>query len=151
MEIPKHLKARLAQLEARVASLPDPKAEREWKRLVSVHYTTWLDEGSFEDISEEDRDRELWGRACYYGPILLAVIWSGGQPGREALLASGVDFTRAAGIDEDDVRAYLNRTSDPNTPHKPRGSLSLYKARRGKASLGDSRSTTARRSRSSSL
>ena len=102
-----------------MASLPDPEAEWEWKKLVSIHYTTWLNEGSFEDIPEEDRDRKLWGRACYYGPLLLAVIWSGGQPGREELLAYGVDFTRAFRVTEDDVRAYLNRTSDPNSPHKP--------------------------------
>ena len=102
-----------------MASLPDPEAEREWKRLVSIHYTTWLDEGSFEDIPEEDRDRVQWWRACYYGPILLADVWSGVEPGREELLAAGVDFTRALDVTEDDVRAYLNRTSDPNTPHKP--------------------------------
>ena len=102
-----------------MAYLPDPEAERESKRLWKLHLLTWLVEGSFEDIPEEDRDRELWGRACYYGPLLLASIWRGEEPGREELLAAGVDFTRASRVTEDDVRAYLNGTSDPNTPHKP--------------------------------
>ena len=101
-----------------MAYLPDPEAERESKRLRELHYLTWLDEGSFEDISEEDRDRELWEQACYWGPALLAVMWDCGGPELDEALADGVDFTRA-GITEDEIRAYLNRTSDPNIPHKP--------------------------------
>jgi hypothetical protein len=98
-----------------VAYLPDPEAERESKRLRELHYLTWLDEGSFEDIPEEDRDRELWELHCSYGPVLLEMIWEGELPGREELLDAGIDFTRASGITEDNVRAYLNRTSGPNT------------------------------------
>ena len=102
-----------------MAALPDPEAERESKRLWKLHLLTWLVEGSFEDIPEEDRDRDLWEQACYWGPALLAVMWNLGGPERDEALAAGVDFTRATGITEDDVRAYLNRTSNPNTQHKP--------------------------------
>jgi len=101
-----------------VAYLPDPQAERESKRLSQLHGATWLDGGSFEDIPEEDRDRELWELHCSYGPVLLEMIWEGELPGREELLDAGIDFTRA-GITEDEIRAYLNRTSDPDIPHKP--------------------------------
>ena len=119
MGIPKPLKARLPQLEARVECLPDPEAEREKERLYELHGATWLDGSSFEDIPEEDRDRELWEFHCNYGPVLLEMIWEGELPGREELLDAGIDFTRCVDITEDDVRAYLSRTSDPNTPHKP--------------------------------
>ena len=115
MRIPKHLVERLARLEARVASLPDPEAEREKERVFGLHHLTWLDGGSFEDIPEKDRDRELWEQACYYGPALLAILWDKGGPERDEALADGVDFTRALDITEDDIRAYLDRTSDPNT------------------------------------
>ena len=98
-----------------MAYLPDPEAERESKRLWKLHLLTWLVEGSFEDIPEEDRDRELWERACDWGPAILAVMWDCGGPELDEALADGVDFTRVEGITEDDVRAYLNRTSDPNT------------------------------------
>jgi len=102
-----------------VAYLPDPEAERESKRLRELHYLTWLYEGSFEDIPEEDRDRELWEQDCDLGPVLLAIMWDCGGPELDEALAAGVDFTRAVGITEDEIRAYLNRTSDPNIPHKP--------------------------------
>ncbi len=98
-----------------MAYLPDPEAERESKRLSQLHGATWLDGGSFEDIPEEDRDRELWERVCDLGPVLLAVMCDCGGPVLDEALADGVDFTRASDITEDDVRAYLNRTSDPNT------------------------------------
>ena len=98
-----------------MAYLPDPEAQRESKRLRELHYLTWLDGGSFEDIPEEDRDRKVWEAHCNFGPVLLKLIWKGRLPGREELLDAGIDFTRAEGISEDDVRAYLNRTSDPNT------------------------------------
>ena len=101
-----------------MAYLPDPEAERESKRLLELHHLTWLAEGSFEDIPEEDRDRELWEQACYWGPALLALMWDRGGPELDEALADGVDFTRA-GITEDEIRAYLNRTSDPDIPHKP--------------------------------
>lgn len=101
-----------------MAYLPDPEAERESKRLLELHHLTWLAEGSFEDIPEEDRDRELWEQACDLGPVLLAIMWDCGGPELDEALADGVDFTRA-GITEDEIRAYLNRTSDPNIPHKP--------------------------------
>jgi len=102
-----------------VASLPDLEVERERERVSTLHYNTWFDEGCFEDIAEEDRDRELWEEACYYGPAILGAIWDEGGRELDEALADGVDFTRASDITEDDVRAYLNRTSDPNAPHKP--------------------------------
>src|SRR5215203_5801942 len=104
MRIPKHLVERLARLETRVASLPDPEAERESERVASLHTETWLDGGSLEDIPEKDRDPSLWQTYCSYGPVLLAMVWEGELPGREEMLADGIDFTRAEGIDEDDVR-----------------------------------------------
>ena len=119
MGIPKRVEARLARLEASVKALPDPEAERERERVFRLHQATWLEEGSFEDIPKKDRDPGLWEFNCKYGPTMLEAIWEGVLDGREELLAAGVDFTRAEGINADDVRAYLNRTSDPNTPHKP--------------------------------
>ncbi len=119
MGIPKHLEERVARLEARVKYLPDPEAERERKRVVELHANTWLVEGSLEDIPEKDRDQELWGHYCKYSPVILRMIWEGNLEGRDELLAAGVDFTRAEGIDEDDVRDYINSTSGSNTPHEP--------------------------------
>ena len=87
--------------------------------MSQLHGATWLDGGSFADIPEEDRDRELWEQACDLGPVLLAIMWDCGGPELDEALAAGVDFTRAVGITEDEIRAYLNRTSDPNIPHKP--------------------------------
>ena len=119
MGIPKHLKSRLAQLEARVASLPDPEAERERERISELHYNTWFDGGSLEDIPEEIRDPSLWKSYRLYGHVILKMCWEESEDAREELLAAGVDFARAEDIDEDDVRAHFYRPSDPNTPHKP--------------------------------
>jgi hypothetical protein len=116
--IPKRVEARLARLEASVKALPDPEAERERERVFRLHQATWLEEGSFEDIPEKDRDPELWEFNCKYGPTMLEAIWEGVLDGREELLAEGVDFTRVDGIDENAVRDHINRTSDPTTPHK---------------------------------
>jgi hypothetical protein len=117
--IPKRVEARLVRLEASVKALPDPAAEREKERVSKLHYWTWLLGGPFEDIPEKDRDPELWEQACRYGHVLLEYIWEGAPDEREELLAAGVDFTQVEGIDEDDVRDHINRTSDPNSPHKP--------------------------------
>ena len=119
MGIPKRVEARLARLEASVKALPDPEAEQEKERVFRLHQATWLEEGSFEDIPEKDRDPELWEFNCKYGPTILEMIEKGLLDGSEELVAEGVDFMQEEDIDEDAVREHLNRTSDPNPPHKP--------------------------------
>ena len=116
MAIPKPLKARLAQLEARVASLPDREAERESKRLYELHFLTWATRGSFEDIPEKERDPEMWESVVEYGPIFLGFIWEGHHPGREECLAAGVDFTLAD--DSDVIGAPKYGAPGPDTPRK---------------------------------
>ena len=76
-----------------------------------------MHEGSFEDIPKEDRDPKLWKGACEIGPIQLGSIWEGLDPGREELLAAGVDFTRAYDCsDIVGVRPY--GAPGPDTPRK---------------------------------
>ena len=111
----KRLEARLARLEACVAGLLKPEEEQEGERIFYLHYETYFDGGSFEDIPEKDRDPELWADACRYGPVINEMIEEGLLPGSEELLAEGVDFTREEGLDEDAVRDPINRTYDPNT------------------------------------
>src|SRR5215216_3253080 len=100
----KRLEARLARLEVTFKDLGDlAKAEQERKSLLELHIHTWLFGGSFEDIPEKERDLELWEFCCEYGPVWLGLVWENHLPGRDQLLAAGVDFTRAEGIDEEMV------------------------------------------------
>jgi hypothetical protein len=115
--IPKHLEERLGRLEARVAALPDPEAERERMRRTELHFMTWATRGSFEDIPEADRDPEQWEYAVSFGPMFLGLIWEGFDPGREELLAAGVDFTLAA--ENTDYYAFREYGAPgPDTPRK---------------------------------
>ena len=119
MGISKQLKARLARLEASVDALPDPQAERERERLGALHWTTWVEGNSFEDLPEKDRDPQLWDTYCRYGRVFLEMIEEGLLDGSEELPATGINFAREEGIDEDTVRDPTNRTSEPNTPDEP--------------------------------
>ena len=120
MGISKGLQARLARLEAKVEALPDPVAEQEAEleraRLFELHWLTWATGGSFEDIPEKDRDPEIWESVLRYGPILLGYVWEGFEPGREELLAIGVDFTLADDLDI--VSAPKYGAPGPDTPRK---------------------------------
>ena len=100
MGIPKRVKERLARLEARVVSLPDPEAKWERERLFKLHMLTWATRGSFEDIPEKDRDPRIWDSTVRYGGLDLGLIWEREAPGREELLADGVDFTLAWDVHE---------------------------------------------------
>ena len=101
MAIPKRVEERLTRLGASVRCLPDPEAESERERLfLELHFFTWAIGGSLGDIPEKDRDLELWEFAVEYGPISLGLVWEGKQPGREELLAAGVDFTLARDVSE---------------------------------------------------
>ena len=101
-----------------MAYLPDPEAEREWERLYELYFLTWARRGSFEDITERDRDPELWKSIVErYGPVFLGLIWKGHYPGREEYLAAGVDFTLAdelSGV----ICAPKYGAPDPATPRK---------------------------------
>jgi hypothetical protein len=106
-----------------VAYLSNPEAEREQERVAILHCDTWFEGGSLEDIPEKDRDPSLWESACRYGPFLYGdalskMVQEGEVSMLEELLDAGIDFTRFEGITEDEIRAYLNKTSNPNTPHK---------------------------------
>jgi len=103
-----------------VEALPDPVAEQEAEleraRLFELHWLTWATGGSFEDIPEKDRDPEIWESVLRYGPILLGYVWEGFEPGREELLAIGVDFTLADDLDI--VSAPKYGAPGPDTPRK---------------------------------
>jgi hypothetical protein len=116
----KGLEARLARLEASFKGLPDlAKEEQEKKSLLELHIQTWLAGGSFEDIPEKERDPELWEFCCEYGPSWLGLVCNEHLPGRDQLLAAGVDFfTRAEGIDKDLVGGCPYSAGDPNVPPK---------------------------------
>ena len=116
MGIQKRGKDWLTRLEARVRCLPDPEAERERERLLERHIFTWSLRGSLDDIPEKDRDLELWEFAVEYGPIFLGLVWEGEQPGREELLAAGVDFTLARDVSLVGGRPY--GAPGPDTPRK---------------------------------
>ena len=122
MGIPQRLQARLARLEAKVEALSDleaeQEAEREWKRLFELHFLTWATRGSFEDIPEKDRYPELWESVVSTGPISLGLVWEGFKPGREELLASGVDFTLARALSGSIVSAPKYGAPGPDTPRK---------------------------------
>ena len=96
----KALEARLARLEARVATIPDPKEQNASTQGWILHVDTWFLGGSFEDIPEKDRDPIMWEDVAKYGPAFLKMIWEENMPGREELLAAGVDFTRARGCED---------------------------------------------------
>ena len=112
----KRLEARLARLEASLKGLRNPEEEQEQRRLADLHWAAWVLGGSFEDIPEKDRDLELWEIHCKYGPEFLDLIWHGHLPGREELLAAGVDFTRAEGVDEDIVGGRPYGAAGPKAP-----------------------------------
>src|SRR5215217_939414 len=115
----KDLEARLARLEASVRGLPElAEEEQEKKSPLKRHIHAWLFGGSFEDIPEEERDLELWEFCCDYGPVWLELVWEEHLPGRDQLLAAGVDFTRVEGIDEDMVGGRPYSAGDPNAPPK---------------------------------
>jgi len=114
----KHLEARLARLEVNFESLGDLAEGQEKKSLLELHIQTWLFGGSFEDIPEKERDPELWEFSCEYGPVWLGLVWEEHLPGRERLLAAGVDFTRAEGIDEEMVGGRPYGAGGPNAPPK---------------------------------
>jgi hypothetical protein len=115
----KRLEARLARLEASLKGLRDPEEEQEQRRLMDLHWAVWVLGGSFEDIPEKDRDLGLWEFQCECGPWLLELVWQGILPGREELLAAGVDFTQAAASSgEDLVGGRLYGAPGPNTPRK---------------------------------
>ena len=100
----KRLEPRLARLEVSFKDLPDlAREEQEKKSLLELHIQTWLAGGSFEDIPEKERDPEFWEFLCTYGPVWLGLVWENHLPGRDQLLAAGVDFARAEGIDEEMV------------------------------------------------
>ena len=113
----KSLEARLARLEARVAAVPDPEEQEARDERWFLHTDTWLLEGSFEDMPEKDRDASMWESLSRYGPSYLGLIWEGILPGREELLAAGVDFTRARGC-EDFVGGRRYGAPAPDTPRK---------------------------------
>ncbi len=113
----KSLEARLACLEARVAAIPDPEEQEASRKTYLLHEETWLLGGSFEDIPAQDRDSSTWEFLLRYGPSYLGLVWEGILPGREELLAAGVDFTRASGC-EDFVGGRLYGAHDPDTPRK---------------------------------
>ena len=122
MGISKRLQARLARLEASVEALSDleaeQEAEREWKRLSELHFLTWATGGSFEDIPEKDRYPVMWEGVMIRGPLSLGLVWEGFEPGREELLASGVDFTLAAALPGSIVCAPEYGAPGPDTPRK---------------------------------
>ena len=99
----KSLEARLARLEARVAAIPDPEERDASTERWILHVDTWSLGGSFEDIPEKDRDPIMWEDVAKYGPAFLKMIWEENMPGREELLAAGVDFTRAKDADQGSV------------------------------------------------
>ena len=99
--------------------LPDPEAEREWVRIFFLHFHTWFDGGSLEDIPEKDRDPSVWEIICYYRDAIMEMVEKEVVDGSEELPAADIDFTRDAGVDEDTIRDQSNRTSGPNIPHKP--------------------------------
>ena len=111
MGVSKHLKARLARLEASVASLPDLQAERERERVALLHSETWLDGGSYEDIPEKDRNASLWETYCRYGHVFLKMIEEERVvDGSEELSAAGIGFTWEERINEDTVSDHTSRT-----------------------------------------
>jgi hypothetical protein len=112
------LEARLARLEASVKGFGDPAEGQEKESLLELHIHTWLVGGSFEDIPEKERDLELWEFCRKYGPVWLGLVRDGHLPGREQLLAAGVDFTRAEGIGEDIVGGRPYGAGGPNAPPK---------------------------------
>lgn len=91
------LEKRLARLEARAQQLPtEPASERERRLgLYDVYFAAWARGLTPEDISQEERDEEIWRVTERYAPMVLGFVWEGILPGREALLAAGVDFGRA--------------------------------------------------------
>ena len=97
------LEARLARLEARVAAIPDPEEQEATTERWILHVDTWSLGGTFEDIPKKDRDPIMWEDVAKYGPVFLKRIWKGDMPGREELLAAGVDFTRAKDADQESV------------------------------------------------
>ena len=99
--------ARLARLEARIFSIPDPDEQKEEERVLRLYLNVWDRRGSLEDVPEKDRDPSMWQIVSDYAPVHLRMVWEGTLNGREEALAAGVDFTRLEGVDADDVAAVL--------------------------------------------
>jgi hypothetical protein len=59
----------------------------------------------------------MWESVVIRGPISLGLVWEGFEPGREELLASGVDFTLAAAL-PGIVCAPEYGAPGPDTPRK---------------------------------
>jgi hypothetical protein len=91
------LERRLARLEARARQLPtEPASERQRRlELYDSYFEGWVRGLSLEDISQEGADVEIWWGIEQYAPIMLGLIWEGILPGREELLAAGIDFGKA--------------------------------------------------------
>jgi hypothetical protein len=118
--------ARLARLEARIFSIPDPEEEKEEERVLSLYLEVWDREGTLEDIPEKDRDPETREFVSDCALAYLTMVWEGILDGREEALAAAVDFTRLEGVDEDDVAAVRAcGAPGPDPPPKLRGKRSL--------------------------
>jgi hypothetical protein len=98
-------KARLARLEARIFSIPDPQEKKEQKRILLLCLDVWNRGGTLEDVPVKDRDPSTWEFVLKYAPVYLRMVWEGILDGRDELLAAGVDFTLIEGVDQDDVAA----------------------------------------------
>ena len=98
-------KARLARLEARIFSIPDPEEKKEQERTLLLCLDVWNRGGTLEDVPVKDRDPSTWKFVSNYAPVYLKVVWEGLLDGRDELLAAGVDFTLIEGVDQDDVAA----------------------------------------------
>jgi hypothetical protein len=98
-------KARLARLEARIFSIPDPQEKEERERILLLCLDVWNRGGTLEDVPVKDRDPSTWEFVLKYAPVYLRMVWEGILDGRDELLAAGVDFTLIEGVDQDDVAA----------------------------------------------
>ena len=71
--IPKHLEARLAQLEARRESRHNPTYELltllETEGTPQLYYGTWADGGSLEDLPKRYRSPEMWNYTLHFGTL----------------------------------------------------------------------------------
>jgi hypothetical protein len=112
----RELERRLARLEARAQELPtEPASERQRRlELYDSYFEGWARGLSLQDFSQEDADAEIWEATERYGPVVLGMIWEGILPGREELLAAGVDFSRA-----DDSSDVVGGRVNPLPPEMP--------------------------------
>ena len=128
------LEKRLARLEARAQQLPtEPPSERHRRlELYDTYFDAWVRGLTPEDISQEGRDAEVWRVTEVYAPMVLGMIWEGILPGREELLAVGVDFGKAEAC-PDVVGGRINPLPPETLGTTPRGGFHVHRRVPGNA------------------